>query len=258
MLCRFSRKVWNYRYVCRRLLSVRDIGRILSVVVKTHLCKQIWCFRRQAIPWSAFVLITNIDHQFQLEVFDKKRLYYTQGLWFMASHNKTYDNENKVRKMVKRQKDLKIPTELIPNVLYVAHLWKWICKRGGMRRQVIITTLFAAIKICVFYFLNWRLEQTHLLSSNLLLNNLRNRIFFCGSIAKIWACREKQYIAWQGRNGIRADRQKNIYGKDSGDVVYCNKQRNCIDSFRKQKNGVTHFVELHRFPYIKNSLSSVG
>ncbi len=40
----------------------------------------------------------------------------------MASHNKTYDNENKVRKMVKRQKDLKIPTELIPNVLYVAHL----------------------------------------------------------------------------------------------------------------------------------------
>ncbi len=70
-----------------------------------------------------------------------------------------------------------------------------------------------------------------------------------------------------GRNNTSPDRagtafgqigKKNIYGKDSGDVVYCNKQGNCIDSFRKQKNGVTHFVELHRFPYIKNSLSSVG
>ena len=34
-----------------------------------------------------FVLTTNVDHQFQMAGFDKKRLFYTQGdygLWFMA------------------------------------------------------------------------------------------------------------------------------------------------------------------------------
>ncbi len=66
-----------------------------------------------------FVLTTNVDHQFQLAGFDKKRLFYTQGdygLWqcSKACHNKTYDNENTVRKMVSEQKDMKIPTELIP------------------------------------------------------------------------------------------------------------------------------------------------
>lgn len=66
-----------------------------------------------------FVLTTNVDHQFQLAGFDKKRLFYTQGdygLWqcSKACHNKTYDNEETVRKMVSEQKDTKIPTELIP------------------------------------------------------------------------------------------------------------------------------------------------
>ncbi len=66
-----------------------------------------------------FVLTTNVDHQFQLAGFDKKRLFYTQGdygLWqcSKACHNKTYDNETQVREMVERQKDMKIPTELIP------------------------------------------------------------------------------------------------------------------------------------------------
>lgn len=66
-----------------------------------------------------FVLTTNVDHQFQLVGFDKKRLFYTQGdygLWqcSKACHNKTYDNEDTVRKMVSEQKDMKIPTELIP------------------------------------------------------------------------------------------------------------------------------------------------
>ncbi len=66
-----------------------------------------------------FVLTTNVDHQFQLAGFDKKRLLYTQGdygLWqcSKACHNKTYDNETQVREMVERQKDMKIPTELIP------------------------------------------------------------------------------------------------------------------------------------------------
>lgn len=66
-----------------------------------------------------FVLTTNVDHQFQLAGFDKKRLFYTQGdygLWQCsgACHNKTYDNEESVRKMVSAQKNMKIPTGLIP------------------------------------------------------------------------------------------------------------------------------------------------
>lgn len=66
-----------------------------------------------------FVLTTNVDHQFQLAGFDKKRLFYTQGdygLWQCSKpcHQKTYDNEKFVRQMVAQQKDMKIPTELIP------------------------------------------------------------------------------------------------------------------------------------------------
>lgn len=66
-----------------------------------------------------FVLTTNVDHQFQMAGFDKQRLFYTQGdygLWqcSKACHDKTYDNEKTVRRMVKEQKDMKIPTDLIP------------------------------------------------------------------------------------------------------------------------------------------------
>lgn len=66
-----------------------------------------------------FVLTTNVDHQFQLAGFDKKRLFYTQGdygLWqcSKACHDKTYDNEETVRQMIAKQKDMKIPAELIP------------------------------------------------------------------------------------------------------------------------------------------------
>lgn len=66
-----------------------------------------------------FVLTTNVDHQFQLAGFPKKRLFYTQGdygLWqcSKACHDKTYDNEDTVRLMAAEQKDLKIPPELIP------------------------------------------------------------------------------------------------------------------------------------------------
>ena len=66
-----------------------------------------------------FVLTTNVDHQFQLAGFDKQRLFYTQGdygLWQCSKpcHQKTYDNEERVRQMVAQQKDMKIPTQLIP------------------------------------------------------------------------------------------------------------------------------------------------
>lgn len=66
-----------------------------------------------------FVITTNVDHQFQKVGFDKKRLFYTQGDYglFQCSKpccNKTYDNESIVKEMVKRQKNMRIPTELIP------------------------------------------------------------------------------------------------------------------------------------------------
>ncbi len=66
-----------------------------------------------------FVLTTNVDHQFQRAGFDKKRLFYTQGDYglFQCStpcYMETFDNETTVREMVKRQKDMKIPTDLLP------------------------------------------------------------------------------------------------------------------------------------------------
>lgn len=66
-----------------------------------------------------FVLTTNVYHQFQLAGFDKSQLFYTQGdygLWQCSKpcHDKTYDNEETVRRMVAEQKDLKIPSKLIP------------------------------------------------------------------------------------------------------------------------------------------------
>ncbi len=66
-----------------------------------------------------FVLTTNVDHQFQMAGFDKKRLFYTQGdygLWQCSRpcHDKTYDNEAAVRQMVAEQKDMKVPSELVP------------------------------------------------------------------------------------------------------------------------------------------------
>lgn len=66
-----------------------------------------------------FVLTTNVDHLFQSNGFDKLRLFYTQGDYGLLQcatpcHNQTYDNEEIIRKMFTEQKDMKIPTELIP------------------------------------------------------------------------------------------------------------------------------------------------
>lgn len=66
-----------------------------------------------------FVITTNVDHQFQLAGFDKNRLFYTQGdygLWQCCTpcHQETYDNEAVIRQMVEQQKDMRIPSELIP------------------------------------------------------------------------------------------------------------------------------------------------
>ena len=66
-----------------------------------------------------FVITTNVDHQFQKAGFDKERLFYTQGDYglFQCSvpcHDKTYDNKELVLDMIEQQKDMRIPTELIP------------------------------------------------------------------------------------------------------------------------------------------------
>ena len=55
-----------------------------------------------------FVITTNVDHQFQKAGFDKERLFYTQGdygLWQCSTpcHTRTYDNKEKVVKMLYAQ-----------------------------------------------------------------------------------------------------------------------------------------------------------
>lgn len=66
-----------------------------------------------------FVITTNVDHCFQKAGFDKERLFYTQGDYglFQCSvpcQAVTYDNGDMIRRMYKEQKDMKIPSELIP------------------------------------------------------------------------------------------------------------------------------------------------
>lgn len=67
-----------------------------------------------------FVITTNVDHCFQKASFDKKRLFYTQGDYglFQCSEpccQETYDNEETVRQMVEQQKDMRVPSELVPH-----------------------------------------------------------------------------------------------------------------------------------------------
>ena len=66
-----------------------------------------------------FVITTNVDHCFQKAGFDKKRLFYTQGDYglFQCSEpccQETFENEAVIREMVRRQEDMKVPTELLP------------------------------------------------------------------------------------------------------------------------------------------------
>ena len=68
---------------------------------------------------DAFVLTTNVDHCFQRAGFNRERLFYTQGdygLWQCSEPccQRTYDNEAAVRQMAAQQRDMRIPTELLP------------------------------------------------------------------------------------------------------------------------------------------------
>ena len=66
-----------------------------------------------------FVLTTNVDHCFQKAGFDKNRLFYTQGDYglFQCSEpccKETFDNADIIGEMMERQKDMRIPSELLP------------------------------------------------------------------------------------------------------------------------------------------------
>ena len=94
--------------------------------------RHIWCNRYEPAPKDTygkllhllngkdfFVITTNVDHQFQLAGFPKDRLFYTQGdygLWQCSEpcHNKTYDNYETVKRMVEEQRDMRVPSELVP------------------------------------------------------------------------------------------------------------------------------------------------
>lgn len=65
------------------------------------------------------VITTNVDHCFQKAGFDKKRLFYTQGDYglFQCSEpccQETFENEDIIRRMMEQQKDMRIPSELLP------------------------------------------------------------------------------------------------------------------------------------------------
>ncbi len=66
-----------------------------------------------------FVITTNVDHCFQKAGFDKKRLFYTQGDYglFQCSGpccQETFDNEDTIRRMMERQKNMRVPSALVP------------------------------------------------------------------------------------------------------------------------------------------------
>lgn len=66
-----------------------------------------------------FVLTTNVDHCFQKAGFDKKRLFYTQGDYglFQCAEPccaETFDNRGAILKMLEQQRDMRIPSALLP------------------------------------------------------------------------------------------------------------------------------------------------
>lgn len=70
-----------------------------------------------------FVLTTNVDHCFQKAGFNKERLFYTQGDFglFQCSgpcRQETFDNEKIIKAMLAAEKDLRVPSELVPHCPY--------------------------------------------------------------------------------------------------------------------------------------------
>jgi len=66
-----------------------------------------------------FVITTNVDHCFQRSGFNKDRMFYTQGdygLFQCATpcHKKTYDNKELIFQMLAEQKNMRVPSYLVP------------------------------------------------------------------------------------------------------------------------------------------------
>ena len=96
----WSRHIWYNRYVT----APKDTYKKLLALLQGK---------------DFFVLTTNVDHQFQLAGFPKDRLFYMQGdygLWQCSKpcHDSTYDNYEVVRLMVQQQRDMRVPSELVP------------------------------------------------------------------------------------------------------------------------------------------------
>jgi len=118
-----------------------------------------------------FVITTNVDHCFQKAGFDKKRLFYTQGDYglFQCSEpccQETFDNEAVIREMVKRQEDMKIPTELLPTCPHCAAMIpSWRTKAGTEQRNG-MKTFSGPAQGKKSSFWNWALGTIRPLSSN--------------------------------------------------------------------------------------------
>lgn len=97
----WSRFIYHYRYAP----APKPVVKNLHNVVKDK---------------DYFVITTNVDHLFQRSGFNKQRLFYTQGDYGLLQcsipcHQKTYDNQELVLQMIKEEKDMRIPDNLIPH-----------------------------------------------------------------------------------------------------------------------------------------------
>lgn len=96
---------WSrYIYINRYLDAPTDLYNKLYTLVKDK---------------DYFVITTNVDHCFQKSDFDKTRLFYTQGDYglFQCSVpccHETFDNEEMIKAMYTQQRNMKIPSNLIP------------------------------------------------------------------------------------------------------------------------------------------------
>ncbi len=66
-----------------------------------------------------FVLTTNVDAQFLRAGFPRERLFYTQGDYGLLQcgtpcHARTYGNYEIVRRMLEEQREMRVPSELVP------------------------------------------------------------------------------------------------------------------------------------------------
>lgn len=117
---------WSrYIYINRYMDAPRPVYDMLFDIVKDK---------------DYFVLTTNVDHCFQKAGFDKARLFYTQGDYGLLQcsvpcHQSTYDNETRIRNMVKAQgfcceEGLALPEGVKPHMTIPAKLVPY-CKKCG-------------------------------------------------------------------------------------------------------------------------------